>query len=265
MLFWFAQRKITIMWNALSGSLASLLLPSHLITVIILLGIVLVPSRFKRCGWRLIVIGSVVLVTVGILPVGNALVWTLEKQFPDWSGTAPPTAIILVQEPSYSDLDFTQTASSLLARNAAHIAVLARRFPQTPIDVMMDAGRSDVAKTQAESLRKLIRSFGLSSEQVKIENDLHDLTDIVKFYKESLPRNTSDRWLLVAPAIQMPLFISAFRRQDLPVAAYPTDRRIKERRDLFPLATPISGAVVRLDIAVYEWARLLSYWLTAQA
>jgi uncharacterized SAM-binding protein YcdF (DUF218 family) len=255
--------EISIMWNALSGSIAALLLPSHLLTAVIFLGVVLLAGRFKQLGWQLIVIGCAVLVAVGILPIGNALIFALEQRFPDWSGTVQPTAIIVVQGSNYSGLDFTQTESGLLARSAANIAVPARRFPQTPIHyVTTDAAQSDNAKMHAESLQKLIQSFGLSSDQVKIDYGPANLADIAKFLKDSLVRNASDRWLLVTPAIEMPLLIGSFRRQNLPVEAYPTDRRIRERKDFLPGSIP--AGIVRLDIAVYEWAGLLSNWLMGQ-
>ena len=245
------------MWNALTGSIATLLLPSHLISAVILLGIVLLLTRYKRLGRRLIVIGGVTLLVVGFLPIGNWMIYPLERRYPNWSPKAPPAAIIIIPGSNHADLD-PSTPYGRLGERAAMIAIFARLYPQVPIyDFVSDADNADSPRPgDGETLGQLVQSFGLSNEQVKIERKPMDLADIVKFCKDRLPHGSSDRWLVVAPAIQMPLLMRKFRREDLPVEAHPIDRRITKRRDLYP-SISIPGGIASLDIATYEWAKIL--------
>lgn len=243
------------MWNALSGSVGNWLLPSHLLSAIILLGIILFPSRFKRLGRRLIVVGCIALVAVGVLPIGNWMIYALERRYPDWSPKNAPTAIIIVPGSNHSDLD-PSTPYGRLGERAAMIAIFARFYPQTPIYDFL--GASDDVGDQAndEPLEKLVRDFGLSSDQVKIERGQKGPAEIVQFCKERIAHGPGDRWLVVAPAVQLPLLINHFQRDNLPVEAHPIDRRISRRRDLYP-SISVPGGVASFDIAVYEWARFL--------
>jgi hypothetical protein len=245
------------MWNTLPGSIVKLLLPSHLISAVILLGIILLLSRYKRLGRRLIVIGGVTLLVVGVLPIGNWMIYPLERRYSDWSPKAPPTAIIIIPGSNHADLD-PSTQHGRLGERAAMIAIFARLYPQIPIYDFVSAGDNADSPRQAdgESLEQLVEDFALPNKQVKISRGAEDLADIVKFCGDRLPHSSGERWLLVAPAIQMPLLMTKFRQQDLPVEAHPIDRRITKRRDLYP-SISVPGGIASLDIAVYEWVRIL--------
>src|SRR5690348_6111732 len=158
------------MWNGLAQSVATLLLPSHLISAVILIGIVLLLGRFKRLGRRLIVVGGVALLVVGFLPIGNWLIYPLERRYADGLPKAPPTAVIIVPGSNHADLD-PSTPYGRLGERAAMIAIFARLYPQTPIyDFASDEDPADSPRQgDGESLVQLVQSFGLSNEQVQIE------------------------------------------------------------------------------------------------
>src|SRR5688500_1102433 len=73
-----------------------LLIPSHLIVLIGLLGVALMPTRFARTGRRLAVACILLITIVGVFPVGTALTRLLEDRFPPWNGAGTPAGIIIL-------------------------------------------------------------------------------------------------------------------------------------------------------------------------
>ena len=70
-----------------------LVVPSHLLLLVGLLGIVLLVTPFARAGRRLVAASVLLIAIVGVAPIGTALVRLLEDRFPPWSGQgATPVA-----------------------------------------------------------------------------------------------------------------------------------------------------------------------------
>lgn len=93
------------MFFILSKTLGVLTTPSKLIAILALAGTILMLMRWRRCG-RILLIASVVLVVLlGLLPTGTALLLVLEQRFPPWagSGSCRPAS-------SYSAAPSTRTA-----------------------------------------------------------------------------------------------------------------------------------------------------------
>ena len=78
------------MFYPLSKILSALTLPSNLVALMILVGIVLClrPGR-ERLGGRLALTGIALLTLLGIVPVGNMLIYPLEQR----AASFPPPAI----------------------------------------------------------------------------------------------------------------------------------------------------------------------------
>ena len=73
-----------MMFFVLAKTIGFLMLPSNVLIVIGLLGVVLLCSRFVRTATGLLV-GCVLLLAVcGFSPVSNALMLPLENRFPAW-------------------------------------------------------------------------------------------------------------------------------------------------------------------------------------
>src|SRR6187402_2757749 len=88
------------MFFILSKTLGALAAPSHVLTLFMLIGLVLLFTRWVRAGQRLLIVCVGVFVVVGAMPVGSALTAALENRFPAWVETAaPPDGIIILGGP----------------------------------------------------------------------------------------------------------------------------------------------------------------------
>src|SRR5262245_3252669 len=85
------------MFFVLSKIVGFFAIPSNLFVLIGLVGIALLPSRFARTGRRLLVAGVGLILAIGVLPIGNALILPLEQRFQQWDpARGGPSGIIVL-------------------------------------------------------------------------------------------------------------------------------------------------------------------------
>ena len=86
------------MFFILSKTVGELAFPSHFITVLAAAGAILLCTRFARLGRRLLYSSLALVLLLGLLPTGRAMVLVLEQRFPRWTGPdqPQPTGIILL-------------------------------------------------------------------------------------------------------------------------------------------------------------------------
>lgn len=253
------------MFFILSKTAALLLLPSNLLVLLILIGLALMATRWKRAGRRLAAVSFVLLLAVGLLPVGYVLSHTLENRFPVWdpANGAPDGIVVLggVIDPELSRVR-GQTVLNGAAERVTVIAKLARDYPHARI-VFSSGDASLFANKPAEAdfLYPLLDSFGVPRARVMLEDRSRNTAENAAFAKALVQPKPGERWLLVTSAQHMPRAIGCFRRAGFPVEAYPVDWRSYPRLQLWP-TYQIGNGLSRADNAVHEWTGLLVYWLT---
>lgn len=85
------------MFFILSKTLALLLLPSNFLIGIGIVGVVLLLTRLRRAGTRLMIVSLVLLALAGFLPIGAVLEHALECRFPPWDpARGTPDGIIVL-------------------------------------------------------------------------------------------------------------------------------------------------------------------------
>jgi uncharacterized SAM-binding protein YcdF (DUF218 family) len=84
------------MFFVLSKVLGFLVVPSNVILGIGIVGIVLLLTRFRRAGVRMMVVSLLLLLVIGITPIGMALIAALESRFPPGKEGGPPVTGIIV-------------------------------------------------------------------------------------------------------------------------------------------------------------------------
>jgi uncharacterized SAM-binding protein YcdF (DUF218 family) len=252
------------MFFVLSKTVAFLFLPSNFLFVIGLSGLLMLATRWRRAGLRLLVASFVLLVLAGALPIGSVLSHTLEQRFPPWNPArgAPDGIIVLggAISPALSRI-YGEPQINGSAERVTVIPQLARAYPNARIiysggdaSLFADQGR------EADYLYPLLDSFGVPRDRVTIENRARNTYENAVFAKELAQPKPGERWLLVTSAQHMPRAIGCFRRAGFPVEAYPVDWHSRPRFR-FRLNFEIAAGLGKLDAAAREWTGLLAYWL----
>src|SRR6202158_3068434 len=113
-----------------------MLLPTNFLIGFGLLGAILLATRFASLGRKLLIASIALLAIGGFSPLGNWLLYPLEKRFPPWDGArgAPDGLGVLGGS---IDPDLSAAHSVAVVRSSADrviaTAALARRYPNARV------------------------------------------------------------------------------------------------------------------------------------
>jgi uncharacterized SAM-binding protein YcdF (DUF218 family) len=251
---------------ALSKILGFFALPSNLLVMLGLVGLVLTRTRLARIGRRLAAAALILFAVVGILPFGKALIEPLEDRFPPWDASrGPPTGIVVLGGGLDPDFVATRGAPDLneAAERLAVVPELARRYPLARI--IYSGGNAGLFRggSEAKFAGLLIESFGVPKGRLTLEGRSRNTAENAIYSKALAAPQPGELWLLVTSAYHMPRAIGAFRKAGFEVDAYPVDYRTRGVDDLLSFDDAASG-LRRTDTAAHEWVGLLVYWITGK-
>src|SRR3984893_15032575 len=242
------------MFFVLSKLLGFFAVPSNLVVLMGIGGLLLLPTRFARAGRWLAFVSLVVLAILGFSPIGNALIIPLENRFPPWDPTRGATAGIIVLGGAIDGLGPGDEV--LLNEAAERLTVppeLARRYPNARILFSGGSGALlDDGESEAKFALCLLESLGVSRGRIILEDHSRNTVENAVYSKAILQPKPDERWLLVTSAYHMPRAIGVFRKAGFPVEPYPVDWRTRGVEGaLHPFAT-VSDGLRRTDTAVHE-------------
>ena len=256
------------MFHILAKTLGFFSIPSNCLLALGVVGIVLLATRFARWGCRLLAASVLLIVAIGVLPVGSFVIYPLEQRFPRWDpAQGTPDGIIVLGgtiDPSIS------AARGVVALNqsAERVTVaveLARRYPKARI--VFSGGNGNLLANrlkEADFALRLFVNLGVAKDRLVAERQSRDTAENARLTKQIVAPAPGQRWLLVTSALHMPRAIGAFRAAGFPVQAYPVDYQTTGRPRLWTLSGSIMGGINRTDVGVHEWLGLLAYWLTGR-
>jgi uncharacterized SAM-binding protein YcdF (DUF218 family) len=233
--------------------------PSNFLIIVSLFGAVLMWTRFRRAGQRILVGSILALVVCGFLPIGNWLLRPLEQRFPPWGEKhgAPDGIIVLGGVISYG----TSAARPYPGINdaAERITVVSKLAQQFPKARLIYSGGSE-----ADTAADLLEAFGISRSRIEVELQSRNTIENAIFTKGIAEPRPGQRWLLVTSAFHMPRAVGVFRQLGFPVEAYPVDWRTPgPEDDLIPFGSLADG-LRQVDLAIHEWSGLIAYRLTGK-
>jgi uncharacterized SAM-binding protein YcdF (DUF218 family) len=255
------------MFFILSKTVTFLLLPSNLLILAGLVGVVLLSTRWRRVGSRLASASVVLLAAIGFLPVGDLLLRPLEGRFPPWDASRGVPVGIVVLGGAIDPRNSQGRGESQLndaAERVVAIAKLAREFPNARI--IYSGGNGSLLSgwpPEADLLPPLLDRLGVERNRVTLEARSRNTAENARYSKELAKPQPGDHWLLVTSAFHMPRAIGCFRRVGFSVEAYPVDWNAP-RGLRFDEARSIAIGLGRTDDAIHEWAGLVVYWLTGR-
>jgi uncharacterized SAM-binding protein YcdF (DUF218 family) len=235
--------------------------------LLLLLGLVLAFTRWRRAGLRLAGASGILLAVCAILPTGLHLQNALENRFPRWDASrgAPDGIVVLggVINPALSRVRGEPVINGNAERITA-IAKLARDYPNARI--IFSSGDASLRRDQgaeADELYPLLDTFGVPRSRVTLENRARNTVENAVFSKQLADPKAGERWLVVTSAFHMPRAMGCFRRAGFSVEAYPVDWRTYPRPSWWPQLTIVRG-LGALDAAAHEWIGLLVYRITGR-
>jgi len=257
------------MFFVLSKTVAFLLLPSNVILLVAIAGVVLLFTRRVRLGRNLCVLATALFLIVGLTPVGAALDHVLEDRFPAWQpANGAPDGIIVLG--GSIDPVLSQARGQIALYDSAErltvVAQLARDYPKARI--VFTGGNAALvpeAPPEAAFVLPLWESFGIARDRVTLERRSRNTYENAAFTKALVQPKPGERWLLVTTAQHMPRAIGCFRSVGFAVEAYPVDWHTPPNFSHAEWPHRMSSGLSQTDLAAHEWEGLIAYWLTGRS
>jgi uncharacterized SAM-binding protein YcdF (DUF218 family) len=249
--------------------LASLAVPSNIILGIGILGMLLLLTRFRRAGVRLMVTCLLIVLLTGVLPIGRGLIALLEDRFPPGNEAGPPIAgIIVLGGPIDSRMSVARGTISVGGEVERLIegAALARRHPAAKL-VFTGGNPSLFHDDPPESFFavKLFEQLGVTASRITLEDKSRNTDENAVFTKRLLDPKPGERWLLVTSATHMPRAVGVFRKADFPVEPYPVDWHTLPGANIWSVPRDLLNGIGSLDAVSHELVGLFAYWITGRS
>lgn len=256
------------MFFVLSKVLAFLTVPSNVILSIGIIGLLLLLTRFRRAGVRLATASLLLLLIVGVTPIGSVLIATLENRFPPGKEDGPPiTGIIVLGGPIDSRMTTLRGKLSVTGEVERLLegAALAKRHPSAKL-VFTGGNPSLFGSDPPEAVyaAQLFEQLGVPRERIVFEDKSRNTTENAEFTRKLVDPKPGERWLLVTSAMHMPRAVGTFRKAGFPVEAYPVDWHTPPNPVLWQLPRNLLGGVGALNAAAHEIVGLAAYRATGR-
>lgn len=240
------------------------LLPSNLIGLAAILGVLALLFGKARTGATLLVLAALLFVVRGWAPAGRFALAVLEDQFPRPDVEGPVTGIVMLGGAINTHITAARGQGTLNAagERVTTVAALARRFPEARL--LLSGGGSDLTgnerTTESAVARDLLVAMGTDQARIELEEKSRTTCENATQSLAMARPAEGDRWLLVTSASHMPRAVACFRAAGFPVIPYPVDFRTRGQDDWQPFGAASDG-LADSDLAAHEWIGLVTYRL----
>ncbi len=246
------------------------LLAQPLAWVVVLLGLaLLVQRRWSQRARQMQWLALGLLLLVGWLPLPNALLWSLENQYPeiapqaDLSGYVGVVVLGGATESGY----LAQAHPQPLLGGAAErmTAPVSMRLRNPHLRLIFTGGEGElVGSGPSEAIRAqgFFESMGLLAGQVQYESVSRNTFENAVLTARLPGVDITQPWLLVTSASHMPRSMATFAKAGWNVTAYPVDFRSAPQAPWNEYS--LWQGAERWQLALHERLGLLAYRLTGR-
>jgi uncharacterized SAM-binding protein YcdF (DUF218 family) len=243
--------------------------PSTAVALLLMTGTVLAGGKRRPLlGRRMLALGIVLLVVLGLSPIANILLMPLEERFP--RGALPSEVAGVLVLGGFEEARISAGRGGLAVDEAAdrltEALLLARRLPSAKL--IFTGGVASFLPPDygtAEPISRFLEQAGIARERVVLESRSRNTYENAVLSRELLQPRPGQRYLLVTSAYHMPRALATFRVQGFDIIAWPVDYRTRDGGDRLRLFESIPEGLMRVDLAFKEWVGLVAYYLTGRS
>jgi uncharacterized SAM-binding protein YcdF (DUF218 family) len=238
--------------------------PSNFFVLLLVLAALLLLTRWRRWGMRLVGFLAVLGVALMMLPFGAWLVIPLENRFPVPSPMPTHVDGIIVLGGAVSTVLTQRRGQPTVNEHAERflaLADLARRYPEAKLVYSGGSASPFLPEyREADAARAVIAELGIDPARMIYERESRNTVENVRNSKALVNPKPGETWLLVTSGWHMPRSVGIFRRQGWTVIPYPvdylTDGRMVKIKD-----PDFAEGLGLLHRGLKEWIGLVAYRL----
>jgi uncharacterized SAM-binding protein YcdF (DUF218 family) len=236
--------------------------PINIFLALFFVGTVLLFTRFKRAGRRVLTFGAAMLLVVGIFPIGDWLTERLENRFPANPKLPDKVAGIIVLGGTINQyLTASREQPSLTGggERLTEFLYLAKRYPDAKL-IFTGGSGSLFQQTfkEAEAAKIFFDRMGLPKNRVLYESRSRNTFENASFSRDIVQDYENGQWVLITSAIHMPRAVGVFRKTGWNIVPFPVDYHT-DGYNRFQLGFQPIGGLASLDRGVRELIGLIAY------
>lgn len=239
---------------------------SLLILLILWCWYILAHGKYLAAKWLLSFICMLVVI-IGLFPVGEWVLYPLEKRFP--VNPALPgrvDGIIMLggggdqrKASQWGMPELNESGDRYLA-----FLALARRYPEVKLLFSGGAGSMTWQEHPEATMAKLLlENQGFDSSQFLFETESRNTYENVRFSGRMVLPRAGENWILITSAYHMPRAVGVFCAMDWPVIPYPVDH-LSNPDYLLRIEWGFAEHLSNLGYGVKEWVGLVAYYLSGK-
>lgn len=240
-----------------------LLALDSLLIIWLALGVLSLLLAWQRLAKWLLSSLLLVCLVIGLFPVGEWLLYSLERQYPPISLQAETVEGVIVLgggEQNAQTHAWQQVSLGSGGERPLALLQMVRRLPaEIPIVFTGGTGKMTAqGMSGAEVVQQLLRDHGIDVERVTFEDKSRNTVENAVLSQRLVQPKPEENWLLITSAFHMPRSVAIFCSQDWQVTPYPVDFRSRKDK-LLRLDWDFAKHLKNLNTAYKEWLGIVAY------
>lgn len=241
--------------------------PDSLLVILALVTWALLWYGMNRMAKRILGLAAIAMLIVALFPVGEWVLYPLEKRF-----SANPVlpqkidGIIVLSGAEDANLSaiWNQVELGDGAERLLAFLALARRYPEAKLVFAGGSGSMvNQAHKGADVAKRLFEQQGLDVSRITFERESRNTFENAVLSKALVKPAPGENWILITSAFHMPRSVGIFCRAGWPVIPYPVDHRAWPG-NLLRIDLGLAGHLGEMAMGVKEWVGLAAYYATGK-
>lgn len=236
--------------------------PDNLLIILFVVGLILMIWKKQRRAKGIFIFIIIIIMTIGFLPVGEWVLYPLEKQYSAKPELKRVDGIIaLAGGHHFIPVDYWKQPIS--KRNIAFID-LAKKYPTAKLIFSGGSGKLlNQEGNGADMAKNIFSSAGLNVSNITFERKSRNTWENVTFSKKLSQQIEGENWILITSAWHMPRSVGVFCKVNWKVTPYPVGFT-KRTNNLIRLKWNYYRHFYNLKVGIKEWIGIVIYKFTGK-
>ncbi len=241
--------------------------PNSFLVLMVFLSFLLLWRKSYRKATAMVFALSAIILTIALFPLGDWLMYPLEKRFPPRTELPAHIDGIIVlggAENIFTSFVWQQVELNQASERFFAFIRLARKYPNAKHVYTGGTGEPLLQEYKgSEVAKKLFEEQGLEMSTVLFESQSRNTFENAVLTKKMIHPEPGENWVLITSASHMPRSFGIFQKTGWKVIPYAVDHYTNPET-LYRTTWNLSGNLSMLDAALREWTGLLAYYLTGK-
>ena len=219
---------------------------------------------FRKISIAIFLTNSLYLILISFFPIGNYLIYKLEKDYHSNLNTPDSLDGILILGGATNPLmykEFNQISVNGSAERLIESVSIIKRFKNSKVIYSGGSGvidRSDLGHAQVA--KSFYKKIGLDESRIIYEDNSRNTYENILFAKKIVKPKTNENWLLITSAAHMKRAMLIASKNNWEFIPYAVDFKTFKKFRFLPNLNLLSN-INSFQYGSHEWLGLISYYL----